>query len=421
MAVALPSANASRYELLCGGEPGIDPYTRTVSDLYQDVFYEGSFIGKGIYDLDMFERVLGQRLPDNQILSHDLLEGCYLRAGLLSDSQLYEEYPARYDADVSRRQRWIRGDWQLVGWLLGRVPGRAGKRERNPLSMLSRWKLFDNLRRSVVAPATDHVAAAGVGLLAARGLLERGRAGRHLPAARLFGPVRSAAQTARHPVAPAPGRLRAALRRAVFARHADPRLPAVRSVDQPGRHRAHPVAPAGVAQASARLARLEPAQLFRLAGGQLARHVVLARAGAGRLRRLARPGVPAALPAAAVVLLLWLAAPAIAWWISRPIERAVARLSAEQGRFLHGVARKTWAYFDTFVGPDDHWLPPDNMQEHPTLVVAHRTSPTNIGLALLANLTAYDFGYITDRPVDRAQPRHLAQHGRAGTLPGPLL
>ncbi|MEG2962328.1 MAG: glucoamylase family protein, partial [Janthinobacterium sp.] len=104
---------------------------------------------------------------------------------------------------------------------------------------------------------------------------------------------------------------------------------------------------------------------------------------------------PAALPAAAVVLLLWLAAPAIAWWISRPIERAVARLSAEQGRFLHGVARKTWAYFDTFVGPDDHWLPPDNMQEHPSLVVAHRTSPTNIGLALLANLTAYDFGYIS--------------------------
>ena len=154
VAVALPSANASQYELLCGGEPGIDPYTRTVSDLYQDVFHEGSFIGKGIYDLDMFERVLGQRLPDNKILSHDLLEGCYLRAGLLSDSQLYEEYPASYDADVSRRQRWIRGDWQLIGWLLGRVPGRGGKRERNPLSMLSRWKLFDNLRRSLVAPAT---------------------------------------------------------------------------------------------------------------------------------------------------------------------------------------------------------------------------------------------------------------------------
>ncbi|MBC7859017.1 MAG: cyclic beta 1-2 glucan synthetase, partial [Burkholderiaceae bacterium] len=150
--VSLPSANASRYEQLCGGEPGIDPYTRTVSDLYQDVFYEGSFIGKGIYDVDTFEQVLGARLPDNRILSHDLLEGCYLRAGLLSDAQLYEEYPARYSDDVSRRQRWIRGDWQLLGWLLRKVPGPDGRREANPLSALSRWKLFDNLRRSLVAP-----------------------------------------------------------------------------------------------------------------------------------------------------------------------------------------------------------------------------------------------------------------------------
>jgi hypothetical protein len=101
-----------------------------VSDVYQDVFYEGSFIGKGIYDVDVFEQVLGGRLPENKILSHDLLEGCYLRAGLLSDAQLYEEYPARYSDDVSRRQRWIRGDWQLIGWLAGRVPGRGGKREK---------------------------------------------------------------------------------------------------------------------------------------------------------------------------------------------------------------------------------------------------------------------------------------------------
>ena len=152
VAAALPNENASRYETLCGGEPGIDPYTRTVSDVYQDVFYEGSFIGKGIYDVDTFEAVLGKRLPDNQILSHDLLEGCYLRAGLLSDAQLYEEYPARYSDDVSRRHRWTRGDWQLAGWLFPTVPGAAGRREKNPLSALSRWKLFDNLRRSLVAP-----------------------------------------------------------------------------------------------------------------------------------------------------------------------------------------------------------------------------------------------------------------------------
>ena len=115
VSVSLPGTNRSRYARLYGGEPGIDQYTRTVSDVYQDVFGEGSFIGKGIYDVDAFERALKGRFPANRILSHDLLEGCYARAGLLSDAELYEEFPARYSADVARRRRWIRGDWQLVG------------------------------------------------------------------------------------------------------------------------------------------------------------------------------------------------------------------------------------------------------------------------------------------------------------------
>ena len=123
VSVSLPGTNRSRYARLYGGEPGIDQYTRTVSDVYQDVFDEGSFIGKGIYDVDAFERALKGRFPANRILSHDLLEGCYARAGLLSDAELYEEFPARYSADVARRRRWIRGDWQLVGWLRRRVRG----------------------------------------------------------------------------------------------------------------------------------------------------------------------------------------------------------------------------------------------------------------------------------------------------------
>src|SRR5439155_1587723 len=151
--VSLPGATRSRYARLFCGEPGIDPYTRAVSDVYQDLFGEGSFIGKGIYDVDAFEHVLGGRLPENRILSHDLLEGCYARAGLLSDVQLFEDFPARYNADVARRRRWIRGDWQLVGWLRRRVKGPDGRRERNPLSMLSQWKVFDNLRRSLVPAA----------------------------------------------------------------------------------------------------------------------------------------------------------------------------------------------------------------------------------------------------------------------------
>jgi hypothetical protein len=153
VAVSLPGTNRSRYARLNGSDPGIDPYTRAISDVYQDLFGEGSFIGKGIYDVDAFERSLTGHFPDNRILSHDLLEGCYARAGLLSDVQLYEEYPSCYSVDVSRRHRWIRGDWQLAGWLLPRVPGPGGMRQKNPLSGLSRWKLFDNLRRSLAPSA----------------------------------------------------------------------------------------------------------------------------------------------------------------------------------------------------------------------------------------------------------------------------
>jgi hypothetical protein len=153
MATSLSESIRSRYAQLCGSEPGTDPYTRSVSDVYQDLFGEGSFIGKGIYDVDAFEYSLKERFPDNRILSHDLVEGCYARSGLLSDAHLYEEYPARYSDDVDRRQRWIRGDWQIAQWALPYVSGPGGTKVRNPLSALSRWKIFDNLRRHLADPA----------------------------------------------------------------------------------------------------------------------------------------------------------------------------------------------------------------------------------------------------------------------------
>ncbi|MDP1759052.1 MAG: protein ndvB, partial [Thermodesulfovibrionales bacterium] len=153
VSVSLPGTNRSRYARMCGSEPGIDPYTRVVSDVYQDLFHEGSFIGKGIYEVDAFEQALKGRFPENRILSHDLIEGCYVRAGLLSDVQLYEEYPSIYSVDVNRRHRWIRGDWQLFRWLLPYIPDSSGRLCKNPLSRLSGWKIFDNLRRSLVSAA----------------------------------------------------------------------------------------------------------------------------------------------------------------------------------------------------------------------------------------------------------------------------
>ena len=162
MAVSLPGTNRSRYARLFGSEPGIDPYTRAVSDVYQDLFGEGSFIGKGIYDVDAFERALNGRFPENRILSHDLLEGCYARAGLLSDVQLYEEYPSRYSADVSRRHRWIRGDWQIARWLLPRVPG--PERPPSEESALRAVALEDFRQPAAQSRACGLDAAAAAGL-----------------------------------------------------------------------------------------------------------------------------------------------------------------------------------------------------------------------------------------------------------------
>ncbi len=396
VATSVPSEQASRYELLCGGEAGLDPYTRSVSDLYQDVFYEGSFIGKGIYDVDMFERVMRDRLPDNQILSHDLLEGCYLRAGLLSDTQLYESYPARYSADVSRRQRWIRGDWQLAGWLRASVPANGGaRREPNPLSGLSRWKLFDNLRRSldaVVLTAALLLAWSALGqpwfwsgaalavlalpplVSAAFALLRKG------PEALWRQHVRVCAQALARQGA------HALLTLAFLPYEAYVSLDAISrtgwrmlvSHTHLLEWRASALEQAGGTSLGAHWRRMASAPLLAL--------------GVGAALALFQRG---ALAPAAPVLLLWLGAPAIAWWISLPLARRAAPLTARQNLFLNSLARKTWAFFETFVGPDENWLPPDNMQEQPNGIVAHRTSPTNIGMALLANLTASDFGFIS--------------------------
>ena len=407
VSVSLPGTNRSRYARLYGGEPGIDQYTRTVSDVYQDVFDEGSFIGKGIYDVDAFERALKGRFPANRVLSHDLLEGCYARAGLLSDAQLYEECPARYSADVARRRRWIRGDWQLVGWLRRRVRGPDGRSERNPLSMLSQWKVFDNLRRSLVPAALTSLLLLGwtvlspawlwtavvLGLLLAPSIIATFSelvakqaevtfrqhlaavgyaAQRHVVQALLalaFLPYE--AFFCLDAIARTIGRMLFTRRRLLEWNTSSDVDRALERSDQTGllaSYRAMGIAPAVAAAAWAGVSLTQPL----------------------------------ALVAAGPILLLWGASPAIAWWMSRPLARRNAALTVDQTHFLRKLARKTWAYFETYVGADDHWLPPDNVQEHPAVTVAHRTSPTNMGLALLANLTAHDFGYLsTGQLVER--------------------
>ena len=399
-AVSLPSTRRSTYARLYGGEPGLDPYTRAVSDVYQDAFGEGSFIGKGIYDVDAFEGALADRFPDNRILSHDLLEGCYARSGLLSDVQLYEDFPTRYSADVARRHRWIRGDWQLAGWLRRRVRTHDGRRERNPLSMLSQWKVFDNLRRSLVPAALIGLLLSGWAVLsnaplwtlaAIAVLLLPGLAAtltdlvRKPTDAPFEQHIRAVALTARTQfiqvllaLAWLPYEafycldaiVRTLWRRLVSHRRllewnpsseVERQLDATNGTDLPATYRTMWVAPALAILCWTVLPRLNAA----------------------------------ALPIAAPILLLWLISPGIAWWISRPLPARREELSFEQTQFLRRLARKTWGYFETYVRAEENWLPPDNVQQKDGVVIAHRTSPTNIGLALLADMSAHDFGYLS--------------------------
>ena len=403
VAVSLPGTGRSRYAKLCGSEPGIDPYTRVVSDVYQDLFHEGSFIGKGIYDIDAFDLALKGRLPENLILSHDLLEGCYARAGLLSDVQLYEEYPSHYSADVNRRRRWIRGDWQLVRWLLPAVPGLDGRLNRNPLTGLSRWKILDNLRRSVTPVALTLLLLLGWTVLSPAWFWTMSVIGIILIPSFII----SILDLLRKPgdvllgqhLAGAAGSAAGRFAQTAFSFACMP-YEAFFSLDAIVRtawrmlitHR--------------RLLEWNPSSdtdrrgRTGLAGSYRAMWTapVLAAAAAVYLAF----SMPAALAVAVPILGLWFASPAVAWWISRPLARRGARLSADQTFFLRNLSRKTWSFFEHFVGPEDHWLPPDNYQEQPVAVVAHRTSPTNMGLALLANLTAYDFGYISEgRLIER--------------------
>ncbi|HWV98986.1 MAG TPA: glucoamylase family protein [Candidatus Acidoferrum sp.] len=396
--VSLPSAGRSWFAKLFAGDVGIDPYTRAVSDVYQDVFQEGSFIGKGIYDVDAFQKAVAGRFPENTVLSHDLIESCHARSALVSDVELYEEYPSRYNTDINRRHRWIRGDWQIAQWLLPRVPGPDARRIANPLSGLSQWKILDNLRRSLV-PAALLLLLLGNWML----LPGLGATGPLLVVAIITLPawLSATVELFRKPrevslplhlrglVGSSGRQLGQALLTFVF-------LPydAFISLDAISRTLVRVLFTRRrllewqTASDAERAARSGPAGFY----ATMWIAPVVALAGGSFLAFMQ----PSQLPLAAPILGLWLASPWIAWRISQPIEpSAVPDLRPRQLAFLRRTARKTWRFFETFVTAQEHWLPPDNFQEEPVPVVASRTSPTNMGLALLASLAACDFGYVS--------------------------
>jgi cyclic beta-1,2-glucan synthetase len=407
VAFDLLAATRSLFARLLTGSAGLDPYTTAVSDVYQDLFGRGTFTGKGIYDVDAFEAAAGHTFPDNHILSHDLIEGNYARCGLVTDIELLDEFPARYHAYARREHRWIRGDWQILPWLLPHPPSpptlppgvsEQGERRRlpNPLPALERWKIFDNLRRSLVPPALMALFVLGWTVLPGSPWLWTGLA-LLVPVLPLLLMVLGCAaglgrgswllqfRDLRTSLGATAGQMLLSI--VFLAEQARQCLDAiVRTLYRLAVSRKH-LLEWETAAATERRMGTSLAHFWSVMWPASAWAVILA-----VLVFLVRP---AALFPAAPLLLAWLLSPLVAWWVSCPRRAREAALTEDEQRELRRIARKTWHFFETFVGPDDHWLPPDNYQEDPKGLVAHRTSPTNVGLCLLSTLAAHDFGYIS--------------------------
>ncbi len=392
----LASTSKSIFARVYGGRAGIDPYTTAVSDVYQDLFAEGVYIGKALYDVDAFDAALAGRIPENRLLSHDLFEGLYARTALVTDVELLDDQPSGYAVHAGRQHRWVRGDWQLASWLLPWIPRRDGGTRRNDLPMLGQWKILDNLRRSLLAPAM-------VSLLLVAWLWTPRTAGiwTAVVAVALATPLMARLATAL--VRPDDGTwsrshfgtlgkdLRASLVQLLLATTLllDQ---AILMLDAIGRTlyrlavRRNLLEWMTVNDAERRSANGSGKPLHRMRIG-------LAFALGVMLLLAARS--PHALLLALPVLLAWISAPFVAAWVSRPTPRRERPLTPTNRVFLRRIARKTWRFFDVFVTAEDNWLPPDNYQEDPKGVIAHRTSPTNIGLYLLSIVAARDLGYLT--------------------------
>jgi cyclic beta-1,2-glucan synthetase len=387
----------SLFQRVFSSMNGIDPYAAAVSDVYQDLFNEGSYTGKGIYEVDAFESALAGRVPDSTLLSHDLFEGVFARAGLASDIEVVEAFPARYDVDALRHHRWARGDWQLLPWLVGRGPITGTDRIRETMPVIGRWKMFDNLRRTLSAPACLLALLAGWALPIAAASLWTGFVlltillPTVLPVVGAILP-RRAGITLRSHLGVLGADLRLALAQWVLivtlrAHQAWLMGDAIaRTLVRLFITHRHLLEWVPAAQATIN-PRLDLLGFYRRMAGGIGLAVSAVLVGA-----LFRHGTwPLTLPFA----VLWIASPAIALWISRS-PRGAGRLSVSgaNAHALRLIARRTWRYFETFVTAADHMLPPDNFQEDPTPVLAHRTSPTNIGLYLLSVATARDFAWL---------------------------
>lgn len=387
------------FSRIFGGVQGLDLYAHAAFDVYQDLFDEAIFAGKGIYHVEAFERVLQARVPENAILSHDLFEGAHGRAGLISDLVLLEDFPPHPAVHWRRSHRWVRGDWQLLPWLARKVPGDRGTRLPNPLSLRARWMILDNLRRSLHAPsalllllvyllAVPGGGGVGIALI----LVVFG-----LP---VFFTVFAAFDRSRHTL-PAPGDLRAEGRVILRAgirfflelaflpkearTHLDAVLRTVHRLTKSRKHLLQWTTAAAMARRFSERNGLGPFLAEMWIGPALA---VLVSVGLGVLN-------PSAFGALAVAFVaIWLLSPGLAWISAIPRAPRKPLAGVFPATEARALARRTWGYFERFQDPSGHWLPPDNYQEDPNDEIADRTSPTNMAMALTSAVVAWDLGFL---------------------------
>jgi len=375
------SSRRTVFSRLFAGDIGFDIYTHACSELYQDLFGSGIYVGKGIYDIDAFGRSVEGRSPDNTLVSHDLFEGIQGRTALATDIVLFESYPSNYATYALRLHRWVRGDWQLFPWLLPTVPTIDRKRLSNTLARIDRWKIADNLRRSLTNPlflvllVLAWTCLPGSALLWTLGVIALFVApflptfinNRRVDLAHLGRCALAIAFLAYESFVVADAIVRVLVRTTITRKHLLQWTSAAHTE-------------LGMGARSPRVLfwkTMSASPLFAIATGTLIAYVRLG-----------------ALPVAAPLLALWLFAPELALWVSQSPRSRAPQITESDRRALRLLARRTWRFFDAFVGPNDQWLPIDNHQEDPREQTAHRTSPTNIGLMLLATTSAYDFGYI---------------------------
>ncbi len=416
VSIHLGDTQKSRYLRVHAVNPGIDPYASAASDVYQDLFAEGSFTGKGIYDLRTFEKALASAFPENRILSHDLIEGCHARVALVSDIEVFDGFPARYDADTRRQHRWVRGDWQISSWLLPGVPAAAGT-VANPLSALSRWKILDNLRRSLIAPTLFALLIVGWLRTPQHAWWASG-----LGALVIFIPVVVQAVTG----------LISWGKEYEFSAQIRTYLVSLGNTAEQCFYAATFLPFKALQMCDAVLRTLYRLMIShkRLLEWETAA-ATESRLGRSRWSLLKDLSVctivavttfllieNSARPAAAPWLCMWLIAPIVGHLISLPRKHQVTQIQKADRDWLAEIASGTWAYFEQFVNPEGNWLPPDNVQDYPREKVAFRISPTNEGLFLVSGLVARHMGFIGIESLVELWEKNIASWNSLDQLHG---